>query len=86
MVTTDAGVADRYLGQWRENFTVEKTLVFELEAKAAKEREMKEKEAKEKGRSKAEGEAMAAKEAVVAEKKVATDSFDELNELDEEKP
>ncbi|OAQ32726.1 Calreticulin-domain-containing protein [Linnemannia elongata AG-77] len=82
VVTTDKEVADRYLGQWKENFAMEEKLVAEIEAKTAKEKEEKEKEAKEKEEMmKAEAEAK-----VAEEEKVATDGFDELDESDEEQP
>lgn len=92
VMTTDKEVADRYLGQWRKNFAVEKELVEELEAGAAKEREAKDKEAKENEEMKAEAEAKAAEEGKKANKetnketKVETDGFEELDELDDEQP
>ncbi|KAF8985570.1 hypothetical protein BGZ46_003576 [Entomortierella lignicola] len=39
IVTSDADVADKYLGQWKKNFEKEKEIVAELDAKAAKEKE-----------------------------------------------
>jgi hypothetical protein len=46
VVTTDKAVASKYLGRWKENNVMEKELVAEIEAKAAKEKEAIDKEAK----------------------------------------
>ncbi|KAG0211248.1 hypothetical protein BGX33_004427 [Mortierella sp. NVP41] len=93
VVTTDVSVANKYLEQWKGNFAKEEKLVAELDAKAAQEKEARDKAAAEakaaenvkKAENVEEG-GETQKKMVVEDKLVESDGFEELEELDDEQP